>query len=148
MKVAHVAAVFLLVFPPITLAQAIQRCEGANQRITYSNAECPAGTKPVKAVAPAPKPSAESQAAAEKKLQHYREEFKAPPKNARAQPAPAASDTELRKAADCAYLRASIDSSRQLRNVLTTRSYYSTEDVEAADTRTTELITEYRRVCG
>lgn len=148
MKVAHVAAVFLLVFPPITLAQAIQRCEGANQRITYSNAECPADTKPVKAVAPAPKPSAESQAAAEKKLQRYRAEFKAPSKNAPAQTASATSDSELRKATDCAYLRASIDSSRQLRNVLTTRPYYSTEDVDAADARTNDLTTEYRRVCG
>jgi hypothetical protein len=40
------------------------------------------------------------------------------------------------------------DLSRRLRNVLTTRTYYSTEDVEAADARTNELITEYRRVCG
>ena len=148
MKIAHVAATILLMLPSVTLAQAIQRCEGANQRITYSNAECPAGTKPVKALAPAPKPSAESQAAAQEKLQRYRDELKAQPKNAAAQPAPAASDSELRKAADCAYLRASIESSRQLRNVLTTRSYYSTEDVEAADARTNELITEYRRVCG
>jgi hypothetical protein len=40
------------------------------------------------------------------------------------------------------------DSWRRLRNVLTTRTDYSTEDVEAADARTNELITEYRRVCG
>lgn len=148
MKVAHVAAAALLMLPAVTLAQVIQRCEGASQRITYSNAECPAGTKPVKAVAPAPKPSAQSQAVAQEKLKRYRDEFKTPPKNGRAQPASAASDTELRKAADCGYLRAAIDSSRQLRNVLTTRSYYSTEDVDAADARTNELITDYRRVCG
>ena len=76
-------------------------------------------------------------------------EIKPPAKNPPGQPARAAtSDSELRKATDCGYLRAAIDSSRQLRNVLTTRSYYSTEDVEAADARTSELITEYRRVCG
>ncbi|MBA3254176.1 MAG: hypothetical protein M3496_04940 [Pseudomonadota bacterium] len=148
MKVAHVAAAFLLTLPSVTLAQAIQRCEGSNQRITYSNAECPAGTKPVKAVAPAPKPSAESQAAAKEKLQRYRDELKAPSRKARAQPASGVSDTELSKATDCAYLQASIDSSRQLRNVLTTRSYYSTEDVDAADARTNQLINDYRRVCG
>ncbi len=62
MKVAHVAAFFLLVLPPVTWAQAIQRCEGANQRITYSNAQCPAGTEPVNVVAPAPKPSADVEA--------------------------------------------------------------------------------------
>jgi hypothetical protein len=148
MKVAHLAAAILLMLPPITLAQAIQRCEGANQRITYSNAECPAGTKPVKALAPAPQPSPQSQAAAQAKLQRYRDESKAQSKNVPAQPAPAASDSALRKAADCAYLQASIDSSRRLRNVLTTRPYYSTEDVDETDARTNELVTEYRRVCG
>lgn len=148
MKVAHVATAVLLMLPAVAMAQAIQRCEGANQRITYSNAECPAGTTPVKAVTPAPKPSAQSQAAAQEKLKRYRDEFKPPAKTASAQTAPATSDSELRKAADCGYLRAAIDSSRQLRNVLATRSYYSTDDVEAADARTSELSTEYRRVCG
>ena len=147
MKVAHVAAAILLMLPSVTLAQAIQRCEGANQRITYSNAECPAGTKPVKALAAAPQPSAQDQAAARAKLQRYRDESKAQSKNA-TQPAPATSDSALRRAADCAYLQASIDSSRRLRNVLTTRPYYSTEDVDEADARTNELVTEYRRVCG
>lgn len=148
MKVAHLAATIVLMLPPVALAQAIQRCEGANQRITYSNAECPAGTKPVKALAPAPQPSAQSQADAQAKLQRYRDESKGQSKTARAQQAAAASDEAVRKAADCAYLQASIDSSRRLRNVLTTRPYYSTEDVDEVDARTKELVTEYRRVCG
>lgn len=45
MEVAHVSAAVLLMLPFVTLAQAIQRREGANQRSTHSNAECPAGTK-------------------------------------------------------------------------------------------------------
>lgn len=147
MKAAHVAAT-LLMLPLTAAAQTIQRCEGANQRIAYSNAECPAGTKAVKALAPAPQPSAESRAAAQAKLQRYRDESKSTAKTAvRPQQAAAAPDA-VRKAADCGYLQASIDSSRRLRNVLTTRPYYSTEDVDEADARTTELVAEYRRVCG
>jgi hypothetical protein len=148
MKVAHLSSAILLMLPSVALAQVIQRCEGANQRITYSNAECPAGTKPVKALAPAPQPSEQSRAAAQAKLQRYRDESKTAAKTAGSQPVPATSDSALRKAADCGYLQASIDSSRRLRNVLTTRPYYSTEDVDEADARTNELITEYRRVCG
>ena len=148
MKVAHHFAAVFLMLPPLAFAQAIQRCEGANQRITYSNAECPAGTKPVKALAPAPQPSEQSRAAAQAKLQRYRDESKAPSKAAVPPQQAAASDNAIRKAADCGYLQASIDSSRRLRNVLTTRPYYSTEDVDEADARTSELIAEYRRVCG
>lgn len=129
-------------------AQAIQRCEGANQRITYSNAECPAGTKPIKSLPPAPQPSAESRAAAQAKLARAQEELKAQQKQQRQQRAQTAADTAVQHAADCGYLQASIDSSRQMRNMLTTRPYYAIEDVEAVDARTSQLIAEYRRVCG
>lgn len=142
----------ILMLPHLVVAQTIQRCEDANKRITYSNAECPAGTKPVKSVAPPPQPSAEDQAAAQAKLQRARDDArdqKVAPKAERTPPAPAAaSDSAVRKAADCGYLRASIDSARQMRNVLTTRPYYSTEDVDAADARIDELVADYRRVCG
>lgn len=145
MNLAHLLTVYLLILPASVLAQTIQRCEGANQRVTYSNAECPAGTKPVKAVAPAPRLSAEDRAAAQARLQSARDKAKAQPKQQRPQ---AAADGAIQKAADCGYLQAGIDSSRRLRNVLTTRPYYSTEDVDEADARTNELIAEYRRVCG
>lgn len=148
MKRARLATLCILVLPVGAFAQAIQRCEGANQRITYSNAVCPPGTKPVKALAPAPQPSAEARAAAQAKLQRQRDEAKAQQKQQRQPGTPAATDSALQRAADCGYLQAAIDSSRQLRNVLTTRPYYSTEDVDAADARTSELLTEYRRVCG
>lgn len=145
MKLAHLSTIWFLMLPVGVWAQTIQRCESANQRITYSNAECPAGTKPVKAVPPAPRPSAEDRAAAQARLQRSRDQAKAQPKQQRPQ---AAADSAIQKAADCGYLQAGIDSSRRLRNVLTTRPYYSTEDVDEADARTNELIAEYRRVCG
>ena len=50
--------------------------------------------------------------------------------------------------ANLALMLPAIDSSRRLRSVLTTRRYYSTEDVDEADARTTELTAAYRRVCG
>lgn len=146
MKIAHILAACLLIPSTGALAQAIQRCEGANQRITYSNAECPSGTRPVKALAPAPQPSAESRAAAQVKAQRDKDQAKAG-KSSR-QRTQATADEAIQRAADCGYLQAAIDSSRQLRNVLTTRPYYSTEDVDSADARTEELIAEYRRVCG
>ena len=55
---------------------------------------------------------------------------------------------EARRAADCAYLRAELDSNRRLRNVLTTRRYYSTEDVEQMDARDAALAADYRRFCS
>ena len=144
MNLAHLFVACFLLLPAAAWAQTIQRCEGANQRITYSNAECPPGTKPVKAVPPAPRPSAEDRAAAQARLQRSREQAKAQSKQPRPQPA----TDSAQKAADCAYLQAGIDSSRRLRNVLTTRPYYSTEDVDQADARTNELIAEYRRACS
>ena len=151
MKVALAAAALILTLPHGVQAQAIQRCEGPNQRVTYANSECPPGTKPTRAVTPAPQPSAAARAAAEAKLQSYREQSKAPvqPPRAPAAPAaPAAQDAALQKAADCGYLQAAIESERRLRNVLTTRPYYSTEDVDDADARARALLDEYRRVCG
>ncbi len=148
MKIAHLVAVSVLMLPVCASAQAIQRCEGANQRIVYSDTACPAGTKPVKALKPATQPSAEASAAAQARLQRQRDEAKAQQKQQSQVVTPAETDSAVQKAADCGYLRAAIDSSRQLRNVLTTRPYYSTEDVDAADARTRELLTEYRRVCG
>lgn len=147
MKIARLATVSFLLLPTAAYAQAIQRCEGANQRITYSNAECPAGTKPVKALAPPPKVSPEARAAAQARLQRYQDQ-KPAQKTQRVGNTQANADSAIRRAADCGYLQASIDSSRRLSNVLTTRPYYSTEDVDEADARTTELINEYRRVCG
>lgn len=137
-----------LLLPIGVSAQPIQRCEGPNQRITYANGECPAGTKVIKALPAVPQPSAESRAAAQAKLQQDKEAAKVQQKGKRQQSQQAATDAAIQQAADCAYLQASIDSSRRLRNVLTTRPYYSTEDVESADAQTSQLLAEYRRVCG
>jgi hypothetical protein len=150
MKRAQLAvATSLIVLPLGAFAQTIQRCEGANQRITYSNAECPSGTKSVKALPKAPQPTAEARAAAQAKLQRDKEQVKVQQAQRQQRPAgPNAHQAALQQAADCGYLQAAIESSRQLRSVLTTRPYYSTEDVDAADAKTAELVAEYRRVCG
>ena len=148
MKIAHLATLGMLMLPISAFAQTIQRCEGANKSITYSNSTCPIGTKAVKAVAPAQQPSAEARAAAQAKLQRYQDEAKARREQQPKQRAQAEADNAPQRAADCGYLQAAIDSSRRLRDILTTRPYYSTEDVDAADDRTAELVTEYRRVCG
>jgi hypothetical protein len=132
---------------------AITRCEGADGRISYSNAECPPGTRAVRPVAPPAQPSPEAQQEARERAQ--REKDLATSLAAQREPAAAPGRPgqayvpveEARRAVDCAYLRAEIESNRRLRNVLTTRRYYSTEDVEQMDARDAELSSDYRRFC-
>ena len=64
-RITHVAAAVVIALPALTASQTIQRCEGPGGRITYSNAECPEGTQPVKALRPTPAPSPEAQRAAQ-----------------------------------------------------------------------------------
>ena len=131
----------------------IQRCESADGSVTYSSAECPPGTRAVRSVGRASQPSAEAQKAARERAQ--REKDLAESLAVARQPATAQARAgqeyvpveEARRAADCAYLRAEIESHRRLRNVLTTRRYYSTEDVEQMDAREAELAANYRRFC-
>jgi hypothetical protein len=133
---------------------AITRCEGADGRISYSDAECPPGTRAVRPVAPATQPSEQAQKEARERVQREKDAARAlaaqpPTTTAQVRPAPQAyvPVEEARRAADCAYLRAELDSNRRLRNVLTTRPYYSTEDVEQMDARADALSADFRRYC-
>ena len=104
-------------------------------------------------VAPAAQPDPQAQKEARERVQREKDLAKGlaaqgEPANAQARPAQAYVPVEeARRAADCAYLRAEIESNRRLRNVLTTRRYYSTEDVEQMDAREAELAADYRRFC-
>ncbi len=131
----------------------ITRCEGPDGRILYSDAQCPPGTRAARAVAAPPQPTDEAQKEARERVQREKDLARSPA----SQPQPTSAQgragqgyvpiEEAQRAADCAYLRAEIESSRRLRNVLTTRRYYSTEDVQQMDARETELSAEYRRFC-
>ena len=132
----------------------IRRCEAPGGDITYSNEDCPPGTRAVKSVAPAAQPSPEERTAAQERAQRQKAVGQAIGQNRQqAQPStPVAPQgyvpvDEARRAADCAYLQAELDASRRLRNVLTTRPYYSSDDVEQMDARTAQLANDYRRVC-
>lgn len=132
-------------------AQTIQRCEG-DGRVAYSEGACPPGTRAVRAIAPPSRPSPEAQREARERAQRDREVAQA--LAAQRQPAaPARAGQayvpveEARRAADCAYLRAELDSNRRLRNVLTTRPYYSMDDVDQMDARDVALASDYRRFC-
>lgn len=133
-------------------SQTIQRCEAADGRVSYSNAECPPGTRPIRAVAPAAQPSPEAQREARERVERERETAQAIA--ARRQAGPSTTGQayvpadEARRAVDCAYLRAELDSNRRLRNVLTTRRYYSTEDVDQMDAHNAALAADYRRFCS
>jgi hypothetical protein len=133
---------------------AITRCEGADGRISYSDAECPPGTRAVRPVAPAPQPSAQAQKVARERVQREKDVSRAlaaqrqPTTTAQARPGQGYVPVEeARRAADCAYLRAELDSTRRLRDVLTTRPYYLTEDVEQMDARLAALSADVRRFC-
>jgi hypothetical protein len=133
-------------------AQSIQRCEGGDGRVAYSEGACPPGTRAVRSIAPPARPSPEAQKAARERAQRDKEV--AQTLAAQRQPAAAARTgqayvpvEEARRAADCAYLRAELDSSRRLRNVLTTRPYYSMDDVDQMDAHEAALAADYRRFC-
>ena len=140
----------LTLLPAALPAQTIQRCESADGRVSYSDTECPAGTRPVRAVAPAAQPSPEAQREARERLQREiaqtNVERRQPPTSPSGQSYVPAEDA--RRAIDCAYLRAELDANRRLRNVLTTRRYYSGEDVEQMDAQYTALAADYRRYCS
>jgi hypothetical protein len=147
-----VASAVLL--PATLLAQTIHRCEGPEGRVSYSDKECPPGSRAVRAMAPPAAPTAEDQKEARARAQREKDVAAALAQSRQATPASPRGGAayvpaeEARRAADCAYLRAELDSSRRLRNVLTTRPYYSLDDVEQMDAREAALAADYRRYCS
>lgn len=129
-------------------AQQIQRCEGPDGRVTYSNSACPDGTRASGAVKAAPTPSPEAQAAARDKAARDAQTAAALTKQRQAQQASVAQQQQKEIAANCAYLRGEIDSLRRLRNVLVNRPYYSLDDLQQMDDHAARLVADYRRVCG
>jgi hypothetical protein len=129
-------------------AQSIQRCESPDRRITYSNAECPPGTKAVRSLAPAPQPSPEASEAAAARAKRESERAGAFEEQRKKQQAEAAQDKAVRQTADCSYLVAEINTLRRMRNMLTNRPYYSLDDVNQMDEYAARLVAEYRRVCA
>jgi hypothetical protein len=140
------AAAFIV--PATLAAQQIQRCEGAGGRVTYSNSECPEGTKPIKAVQSAPAPTPEVQRAARDQAARDAQAAAQLAEQRKAQQATAAQQRQDQRIADCAYLRGEIDSIRRLRNVMVNRPYYSLDDLEQMDQHAAQLTAEYRRVCS
>jgi hypothetical protein len=130
------------------LAQAIQRCESPGGSITYSNTDCPPGTRPVRSVAPAPQPSPEAREAAAARAKRDAEQAGAYEDQRRRQQAEAAQDQAVRRTADCNYLEAEINTTRRMRNMLTNRPYYSLDDLNRMDEHAERLVAEYRRVCA
>lgn len=125
----------------------IQRCESAGGAITYAN-ECPSGTKAVKSLSAVPQPSAEAQEAARKQVQRDQAAARQTDERARQRQAQASAEEAQRRAADCGYMRAEIDSVRRMKNMLTTRPYYSLDDVEQMEKHAVALSADYQRVCG
>ncbi len=151
----HLLLVGLILLPPTALlAGTIQRCEGPDGRVSYSDAECPQGTRAVRSLAPATAPTPEAQGEARARAQREKELASSIARTRQPSPASGRPGTayvpaeEARRAADCAYLRAELDSSRRLRNILTTRPYYSLDDVEQMDARQSALAADYGRYCS
>lgn len=130
------------------LSQSIQRCESPSGSITYSNTECPPGTKPVRALAPVAPPSPEAREAAAARARREAELPGAQEEQRRKQQAEAAQDKAARRSANCSYLEAEINTTRRMRNMLTNRPYYSLDDLNQMDEHAARLVAEYRRVCG
>lgn len=143
---AAALAVALYFSTPVA-AQSIQRCVGAGGAITYAT-ECPSGTRAVKSLSAAPQPTPEAQEAARKQIQRDKTATRAVDDRLQQQQAQLAAKDAERRAANCGYLRAEIDSVRRMKNVLTTRPYYSLDDVEQMDKHAASLSVDYQRHCG
>jgi hypothetical protein len=147
-SIAQWACAVAFIVPATVAAQQIQRCEGAGGRVTYSNSECPEGTKPIKAVQSAPAPTPEVQRAARDQAARDAQAAAQLAEQRKAQQATAAQQRQDQRIADCAYLRGEIDSIRRLRNAMVNRPYYSLDDLEQMDQHAAQLTAEYRRVCS
>jgi hypothetical protein len=130
------------------LAQQIQRCEDARGRITYSNADCPDGTRPVRSVQSAPTPSAEATQSAREKAERDAQTARQLSDERRSQQSAAALQKEQQRKADCAYLQGEIQSLQRMRNMLVNRPYYSLDDLNTMDQHAMMLMADYRRACG
>ena len=153
--IAHVAAAVVIALPALAASQTIQRCEGPGGRITYSNAECPEGTQPVKALQPTPAPSPEAQRAAQDNAARDAQAVQQMAEQRRSQQAAAAQVQQQRqqqqrdqRSADCAFLQGEIQSVHRMRNLMVNRPYYSLDDLEQMDRHAEQLTADYRRVCG
>lgn len=146
-SIAQWACAAAFIVPATVAAQQIQRCEGAGGRVTYSNSECPEGTKPVKAVQAPPAPPPEVQRAARDQAARDAQAAQQLAQQRKAEQATAIQQQQNQRVADCAYLRGEIDSIRRLRNALVNRPYYSLDDLAQMDQHATQLTAEYRRVC-
>lgn len=139
----------------IVSAQQIQRCEGPGGRITYSNAECPAGTTAAKQLQAAPLPSVEAQQAARERAARDAQAAEQIVQQRRTQQTALAQQQQQsqqlqreQRKADCAFLQGEIQSVHRMRNLLVNRPYYSLDDLEQMDQHAERLVADYRRVCS
>jgi hypothetical protein len=134
------------------LAQQIQRCEGPGGKITYSNADCPEGTQPIKALQAAPAPTSEAQQAARERAARDAQAVRQLADQRRSQQSAASQQQQQQlqqqRNENCSYLQGEIQSLHRMRNMLVNRPYYSLDDLEQMDQHTAKLSAEYRRVCS
>ncbi len=129
-------------------SQTIQRCEGTGGAITYSNEACPPGTRPVRAVQPAPAPTPQESQSARTQVEKDLATSQQMEQQRAQQQAQLAAQQAEQRAVNCAYLRAELDSVRRMRNMLTNRPYYSLDDLAQMDKHAAQLSAEYTRVCS
>jgi hypothetical protein len=139
---------------PIVSAQQIQRCEAPDGKITYSNADCPAGTTAAKAMQAAPQPSTEAQQAARDRAARDAQTADQITQQRRSQQTALAQEQQQsqqlqreQRKADCSFLQGEIQSVHRMRNLLVNRPYYSLDDLEQMDRHAEQLVADYRRVC-
>ena len=154
-RIAQLSAAVLLAVPTLVTGQPIERCEGPGGRITYSNAECPEGTRAVKALQPPPAPSPEAQKAAQANAAREAEAAQQMAEQRRSQQTATAQLQQQgqqqqrdQRNADCAYLQGEIQSVYRMRNMMVNRPFYSLDDLENMNRHAEQLTADYHRVCG
>lgn len=149
-----VCAICALLLTGDSLAQQaqVQRCEGKDGTVTYSNRECPAGTSPVRKVNTAPSVSVPEEKAAKERARKEIAEVKQIEKEKKQQAeadkraTEKRSKTELKIADRCERARRDLARAIERRNAMDTRAATVTQ-MQRADQDISKRDAELPKVC-
>lgn len=150
----HALVLALLPFAaPGAHAQGIQRCEDPSGRATYTNANCPAGTKPAREVNTAPPVSDADRRAAEARARQDSNALKAIEREQSKEAASAktkadkSSKADADRAARCDKARRDLERARTTRTELSSRAA-TVEQMQRADREVGRREEDLGRACG
>lgn len=154
LRTARLATVMAVsIAPALVAAQGVQRCEGADGRITYSNTKCPDGTTAARAVNTAPPISVDEQKAARERAKRDAADAKASEKaraqeEAKAQRAAAEQKkADAKKRENCEHAQRSLERAKATRAALSDQRAATAAQMQKADNEISKRETELAKAC-